>query len=41
MVYNTYRDKIFNEGNKVAWDFVNDGTAKHETDILRLSVFSP
>jgi len=32
---------MFKEKNKVAWDFVNDGTAKHNTDMLREYVFTP
>ena len=38
--YNTYRDKLFYEGNLHAWNYMNDGTFKSESDTIRELVFS-
>jgi len=38
-MYNTYRNKLFYEGNVQAWKFMNDGTFRSETDIIREMVF--
>ncbi len=40
-VYETYRDKLFQEGNKVAWEYMNDGTFKSINDGVRHLVFNP
>ena len=40
-MYDSYRDIMFTEGNQCAWDYMNDGTFKSETNTLRELIFNP